>query len=164
MNDLSKIRIGYGYDLHRLLAGEAEGIALGGILVKCDKKILAHSDGDVLLHAICDALLGAAQLGDIGKHFPDTDARWKDIPSIELLKLTNEMLRDNSYSIINLDCTIILESPMLYPYISKMQENINSVLNGKAVNIKATRGEGLDAIGKGEAVAAHCVCLIQQQS
>lgn len=160
INPLQNLRIGLGYDLHPLVSGE--GIKLGGILIECDKKSVAHSDGDALLHAICDAMLGAAGLGDLGTHFPDTDNKWRDLDSSKLVKLTSELIHKHAYKLINLDCTIILEKPLVAPYMQPMQQKIACLLDVSAdsVNIKATRGEGLDALGRGEAIATHCACLL----
>ena len=166
-NGLPNIRIGQGYDLHALVAGDGDGdgIWLGGILIPCDKKTLAHSDGDVLLHAICDALLGACNIRgaeDIGAMFPDTDDNWKDVASSVLIKQCMEVLQANNYQVVNIDSTIVLERPLLADYKPQMRNNIAQLLgiDEDAVSIKATRGEGLDAIGRGEALAVHCVCLI----
>lgn len=168
--------IGYGYDLHTFRAGSkainaatnatadtTNEIMLGGVSIPCNKQIVAHSDGDVLLHAVCDALLGAAGLGDLGEHFPDTDDKWLNLAGAKLVKLTMEKIKHSNYRVLNLDSTIILEKPGLTPYKSKMRANLAILLETdiSAINIKATRNEGMDAIGRGEAIAAHCVCLLQ---
>jgi 2-C-methyl-D-erythritol 2,4-cyclodiphosphate synthase len=155
------MRIGNGYDIHRLTVGRP--LILGGITIPFDKGLLGHSDGDALTHAIIDALLGAAGLGDIGRHFPPGDAEYKDANSIDLLKQTLLLLRDANRSIVNVDSIIICEAPKLSPYISLMTENlaIALALKGSAVNVKAKTNEGLAELGAGEAIAAHAVVLIQ---
>ena len=160
---MNNIRVGYGYDLHRLEKGT--GLMLGGVSIECDKQIVAHSDGDVLLHALCDALLGAAGLGDIGEHFPDSDDQWKDAPGSKLVELTMAKLAPEKYHPVNLDFTVVLETPIITPHKQQMRETIAGLIGmpEHAVNIKATRGEGIGAIGKGEAIAAHCVCLLKSK-
>jgi 2-C-methyl-D-erythritol 2,4-cyclodiphosphate synthase len=155
------MRIGNGYDIHRLTVGRP--LILGGITVPFDKGLLGHSDGDALTHAIIDALLGAAGLGDIGRHFPPGEAEYKDANSIDLLKQTLLLLKDANRSIVNVDSIIICEAPKLSPYISLMTENlaIALALKGSAVNVKAKTNEGLAELGRGEAIAAHAVVLIQ---
>lgn len=157
------IRIGYGYDLHNLINSNTnKGFMLGGVSIPSDKEVVAHSDGDVLLHAISDALLGAAGLGDLGEHFPDTDAKWLNLPGAELVGLTLQKIKQLNYRVVNLDSTVILERPKLTPYKSQMRDNLATLLevDKSAVNIKATCNEGMDAIGKNLALAAHCVCLL----
>ncbi len=155
------IRTGFGYDLHRLEAGH--DLWLGGIKVNHDKGAVAHSDGDTLIHAICDALLGAAKLGDIGRHFPDQSEEFKNADSKELLSIVAKLLRNSNYSLSNIDCTIILEKPKLTHYIPDMEAKIASVLGIDAdqVSVKAKTNEKAGEIGAGNAVAAFAVCLIR---
>ena len=155
------MRIGNGYDIHQLAVGRP--LILGGITIAFDKGLAGHSDGDCLSHAIIDALLGAAALGDIGRHFPPDDARYKDADSIELLKETHMLLKENNRSIVNIDSIIICEAPKLSPYISLMIGNLALALGLKesAVSVKAKTNEGLGYLGAGEALAAHAVVLIQ---
>jgi 2-C-methyl-D-erythritol 2,4-cyclodiphosphate synthase len=155
------IRVGHGFDVHQLVAGRA--CIIGGVDIPHDKGLQGHSDADVLLHAICDALLGAAALGDIGKHFPDTDERYKDINSRQLLQHVTALLNAKHFLIDNIDATVIAEAPKLSPYIAQMCANIAedcNILVG-AVNVKATTSEKLGFIGRGEGIAAEAVCLIQ---
>ncbi|MBN1932720.1 MAG: 2-C-methyl-D-erythritol 2,4-cyclodiphosphate synthase [Desulfobacterales bacterium] len=154
------MQIGLGYDVHQLVAGR--NLVLGGITIPFEKGLLGHSDADVLVHAICDALLGAAGLGDIGIHFPDSDPKFKDICSMKLLADTYEMTRGKGFKIINLDSTVFAEAPKLAPYKKAMQENIARTLGIEPtyVNIKATTTEGLGIIGRGEGIAAMCIVLI----
>jgi len=153
-------RIGFGFDVHKLAEGRK--LILGGLEIPFEKGLLGHSDADVLLHAICDALLGAAVLGDIGKHFPDTDARFKGISSIELLKNVGELLRNNNYSVVNIDSTLVLERPKIAPYIDKMRKNIAEALSipVDAVSVKATTNEKMGFIGSGEGAVAYAVAMI----
>jgi len=155
------IRIGHGFDVHPLVAGRR--CIIGGVDIPHDKGLDGHSDADVLLHAICDALLGAAALGDIGKHFPNTDARYKGIDSRTLLQHVAALLRSKGYVPANIDATVIAEAPKLAPHIAAMCANIASdcgiALN--AVNVKATTSECLGFTGRGEGIAAEAVCLIQ---
>ena len=155
------MRIGHGYDIHRLTTGR--DLVLGGVRIPFDKGLLGHSDADVLLHAICDALLGAAGLNDIGSHFPDTDSRFKDASSIMLLKNTVDMIRDKGFEIVNIDTTIFAESPKLSPYRNAIKQRISDALNvsPERINIKATTMEGMGAIGNGEGIGAACVALIK---
>ena len=156
------MRIGHGYDVHRLTEGRK--LILGGVDIPYKMGLLGHSDADVLLHAICDALLGAAALGDIGKHFPDSDEKYKDINSVILLKKTAELLREKGYTVLNIDATVIAQAPKLSPYIEKMRDNISNTLNvdKDIMNIKATTEEGLGFTGAGAGIAAHAVCLIEE--
>ncbi|MBE8181942.1 MAG: 2-C-methyl-D-erythritol 2,4-cyclodiphosphate synthase [Candidatus Portiera sp.] len=158
------LSIGHGYDLHALIDGD--GFMLGGVTIPCDKKVVAHSDGDVLLHAICDALLGAAGLGDLGEHFPDTDDKWLNISGEKLVTLTLQKIKQCNYKVANLDSTVILESPKLSPYKLQMRDNIAALLevSKSSINVKATCNEGMDAIGSNLAIAAHCVCLLSSTS
>ena len=154
------MRIGQGYDVHRLC--EDRKLIIGGVQIKKEKGLLGHSDADVLLHAISDALLGAAALGDIGKHFPDTDEKYKGANSLELLAAVASLLEKENYSIINVDATIIAQKPKMSPYILQMRENIAKALKTDVNNIsvKATTEEGLGFTGKGEGISALAVCLI----
>ena len=157
------MRIGYGYDVHRLVEGRK--IIMGGVEIDYERGLLGHSDADVLLHAVMDSLLGAAALGDIGKHFPDTDERYKGISSIKLLKEVLNLINENNYCIINLDATIIAQKPKMRPYIDRMRENIADALNMdiSCVNVKATTEEGLGFTGEGLGIAANCICLIENK-
>ncbi|WP_026478126.1 2-C-methyl-D-erythritol 2,4-cyclodiphosphate synthase [Alkaliphilus transvaalensis] len=153
-------RVGMGYDVHRLVEGRK--LILGGVEIPYDKGLLGHSDADVLLHAIKDALLGAAALGDIGKHFPDTDEKYKDVDSLKLLEVVVAMLEDKGYRINNLDATIIAEKPKMAPYIEQMRENIAEAMKVAVedVNVKATTTEGLGFTGKGKGIAAEAIVSI----
>lgn len=155
------MRIGHGYDVHRLVSGRE--LIIGGENIPFEMGLLGHSDADVLLHAVCDALLGAAALGDIGRHFPDSDPRFEGIDSRILLRKTAELLRCKGYRIVNIDATVIAQRPKLAGFIEKMRENIASDcgIETDAVNIKATTEEGLGFTGKAEGIAAHAVCLIE---
>ena len=154
------IRVGHGYDVHRLV--EERDFILGGVTIPYEKGLLGHSDADVLLHAIADSILGAAGLGDIGKHFPDTDPKYKGADSRCLLRHVVSLLSERGYIIGNVDATILAQRPKLAPYISTMRENIaeDCNLDISAVNVKATTEEGLGFTGEGLGIAAHSVCLI----
>lgn len=154
------MRIGTGYDVHRLVAGRK--LILGGIEIPYDKGLLGHSDADVLTHAICDAILGAAGLPDIGHCFPDSDERFKDIYSIKLLERSMDMVRIRGLDIGNIDSTVYAQAPKLAPYREKIREKLAETLNISIdqVNMKATTTEGLGAIGQGEGIAAMCVVLL----
>jgi 2-C-methyl-D-erythritol 2,4-cyclodiphosphate synthase len=154
------MRIGIGYDVHPLVVGRP--LIIGGVTVPFDKGLRGHSDADVLSHAVCDALLGAAALGDIGLHFPDTDPRYKGIRSLELVRQTAAMIRESGYTVVNLDTVIMAEAPKFAPYRSAIQANLAEALGipCNAVSIKATTTEKLGAIGRGEGIAATCVALI----
>ncbi|MBW2037644.1 MAG: 2-C-methyl-D-erythritol 2,4-cyclodiphosphate synthase [Deltaproteobacteria bacterium] len=156
------MRYGFGYDIHRLVRGRK--LVLGGVTIPFEKGLLGHSDADVLLHAVCDALLGAAAMGDIGRHFPETDPRLKDISSINLLEKTFQMIRSKGLFVNNLDATVLAEAPRLAPYSVAMKKNIARVLETgpEQINVKATTMEGLGAIGNGEAIAAMCVVALCQ--
>ena len=147
------MRVGLGYDVHKLTEGR--DLILGGVKIPYEKGLLGHSDADVLLHAIMDALLGAAALGDIGKHFPDTDERYRGISSMELLKHVGKLLEEKLYLIENIDATIIAQRPKMLPYIEQMRENIAEVLGleKEQINIKATTEEGLGFTGSGEGIS-----------
>jgi 2-C-methyl-D-erythritol 2,4-cyclodiphosphate synthase len=155
------MRIGTGYDVHRLV--EDRALILGGVVIPYEKGLLGHSDADVLVHAIMDALLGAAALGDIGKHFPDTDARYKGISSIALLKEVKKLLDEELYIVGNIDSTIIAQRPKLAQFLPEMRENIAEALgiDVSQVNIKATTEEGLGFTGAGEGIASQAVCLLE---
>jgi len=155
------VRIGQGFDVHQLVAGRA--LVIGGVAIPYEKGLLGHSDADVLLHAICDALLGAAALGDIGRHFPDSDARYKGIDSRELLRHVAGLLRSRGYAVVNVDATIIAQAPRMAPHIAAMVANIAADLrvDPGAVNVKATTTEELGFTGRGEGIAASAVCLIE---
>ena len=154
------MRIGHGYDVHRLVSGRP--LIIGGVSIPFKLGLLGHSDADVLIHAVCDALLGAAGLGDIGKHFPDTDSTYKDIDSRLLLRKTSELIKEKGFNTVNADITVIAQKPKLASYIPEMKRNIASDLNipPDCINIKATTEEGLGFTGSGEGIAAHAVCLI----
>lgn len=156
------IRIGVGYDVHRLV--DNRPLILGGVKIPFDKGLLGHSDADVLVHAIMDALLGAAAMGDIGKHFPDTDEQYRNISSIELLRRVNEKLKAAGLGVVNIDSIIMAERPKLASYIDKMRENIKEVLGMdlSSINIKATTTEGLGFVGTGEGIAAQAVVLLEE--
>ena len=155
------MRTGIGYDIHRLAAGRK--LVLGGTDIPYEKGLLGHSDADVLAHAVCDALLGAAGLGDIGLHFPDTDPKYKGISSLTLLTLTNSMVCKKGLTIRNIDTIIFAESPKIGPYRKSMQQNLAAAVNVEpgCVNVKATTTEGLGVIGKGEGIGAMCVVLVE---
>lgn len=154
------MRIGHGYDVHRLVPGRP--LIIGGVSIPFELGLLGHSDADVLIHAVCDALLGAAGLGDIGKHFPDTDSAYKDIDSRLLLRKTAELIKEKGFNTVNVDITVIAQRPKLASYIPEMKKNISSDLNAApdCINIKATTEEGLGFTGSGGGIAAHAVCLI----
>jgi 2-C-methyl-D-erythritol 2,4-cyclodiphosphate synthase len=154
------IRIGTGYDVHRL--ADDRKLIIGGVDIPYEKGLLGYSDADVLIHAICDALLGAAGLGDIGKHFPDTDPRFKGIASLKLLGEVARLLGEKGFRVNNIDATIVAEHPKMAPHIPQMTANIASAarLDTGAVNVKATTTEGLGFAGKGEGMAAYAVCTI----
>lgn len=154
------MRIGMGYDVHRL--AEDRALIIGGVEIPYEKGLLGHSDADVLLHAVMDALLGAAAMGDIGKHFPDTDSAYKGISSLVLLEKVGELLRENGFIIENIDATIIAQAPKMRPYIDSMRENIARVLEVdiSCVNVKATTEEGLGFTGSGEGISSQAICML----
>ena len=154
------MRIGMGYDVHRLV--EERELVIGGVKIPYEKGLLGHSDADVLLHAVMDALLGAAALGDIGKHFPDTDPKYRGISSLELLRQVGDMLSEKGFLIENIDATIIAQAPKMRPFIDTMRENIASVLELDVdhVSVKATTEEGLGFTGTGEGISAQAVCML----
>lgn len=156
------MRIGHGYDVHRL--AENRRLVLGGVDIPFERGLLGHSDADALIHALCDALLGAAGLGDIGKLFPDTDSRYKGIDSRLLLRETVRLIITEGYSISNADITVIAQHPKLLPYIEQMRANLaeDMSLPASRINIKATTEEQLGFTGSGEGIAAHAVCLLNE--
>ena len=156
------MRIGHGYDVHRLLEGRK--LILGGVNIPYEKGLLGHSDADVLTHAVMDALLGAAALGDIGKHFPDSDPAYKGADSLALAREVAKLLKAKNYRVGNVDATILAQAPKLAPHIPQMRENLALALGipTDAVSVKATTEEGLGFTGTGEGIAAHAVCLIEE--
>ncbi|GAA0108752.1 2-C-methyl-D-erythritol 2,4-cyclodiphosphate synthase [Clostridium tertium] len=158
------MRIGLGYDVHRLVEGR--DLIIGGVKIPYEKGLLGHSDADVLLHAIMDSLLGASALGDIGKHFPDTDEKFKGISSIKLLEEVGKLLLSNGYSINNIDSSIIAQKPKMAPFIQQMRENIANALNIDLmqINVKATTEEGLGFTGNGEGISSQSICLLEVNS
>jgi 2-C-methyl-D-erythritol 2,4-cyclodiphosphate synthase len=157
------MRIGHGYDVHRLV--EDRALILGGVRIPFEKGLLGHSDADVLLHALMDAMLGAAALGDIGKHFPDSDARWEDADSMQLLREVKRLLDEAGYTLVNADCTILAQRPKLAPYIAQMRSGIARALgtDPDTISVKATTEEGLGFTGDGSGIAAHAVVLIERR-
>ena len=158
---MTNLRIGNGYDVHRLVIGRK--LILGGVEIENEVGCLGHSDADVLLHAVMDAILGAAALGDIGKHFPDTDEKYKGASSINLLIRVRELVESKGYSIVNIDSILVLQAPKVAPYINRMVENIAFALGipTDRVNVKATTEEKLGFTGSGEGVSAHAVALLE---
>ena len=156
-------RVGNGYDVHRLVEGRR--LIIGGVDIPHEKGLLGHSDADVLLHALCDALLGAAGLGDIGRHFPDSDQRYKGISSIHLLSRVSALLSDRGFLVTNVDSVIVAERPKMSPHIAAMVGNIAAALSidPALVNVKATTTEGLGFTGTGEGVAAYAVCMVSSR-
>lgn len=156
------MRIGMGYDVHKLVEGRK--LILGGVEIPYEKGLLGHSDADVLLHAIMDALLGAAALGDIGKHFPDTDPAYKGISSIRLLEHVADLLEEHQFLIENIDATIIAQRPKMRPYIDTIRENIAKALKIEAdqINVKATTEEGLGFTGSGEGISSQAICMLEK--
>lgn len=156
------MRIGLGYDVHRLV--ENRDLILGGVTIPYNLGLLGHSDADVLTHAIMDSLLGATALGDIGKHFPDTDPKYKGVSSIKLLKEVSKLLKENNYKIGNLDATIIAQAPKMAPHITEMRENIAKALDidFDRVNVKATTEEGLGFTGEGFGISSQCIALVNK--
>lgn len=155
------MRIGQGFDVHRLVPGRK--LVVGGVEIAHDKGLLGHSDADVLLHAICDALLGAAALGDIGRHFPDSDPKYRGIDSRELLRHVAQLLSEGKFAVSNVDATIIAQAPRMAPHIAKMVANIAADLgiDPGRVNVKATTTEELGFTGRGEGIAAQAICLLE---
>ncbi|MCU6763560.1 2-C-methyl-D-erythritol 2%2C4-cyclodiphosphate synthase [uncultured Roseburia sp.] len=155
------MRVGTGYDVHRLTAGR--DLILGGVKIPHELGLLGHSDADVLLHAVMDALLGAAALGDIGRHFPDTEEQYRGISSMKLLAYVSRLLREKGYRIENIDATVIAQKPKLRPYIAQMEQNMAKVLgvSQSQINVKATTEEGLGFTGSQEGIAAQAVCCLE---
>ena len=155
------MRIGHGYDVHKLVEGRK--LILGGVTIPHEKGLLGHSDADVLLHAVSDALLGAAALGDIGKHFPDTDDKFKDADSRLLLRRVVELLSEKGFKVGNVDATVIAQAPKLAPYIETMKNNIaeDCGVSADRINVKATTEEHLGFTGRKEGISAHAVCIIE---
>lgn len=158
---MSNFRIGHGYDVHKLEEGKK--FIIGGIEIDHDKGAVGHSDADVVIHVICDALLGALSLGDIGKHFPDTDDIYKGINSKILLKKVMKLVKEEKYQISNVDVTILLQKPKLRNYIDSMRDTLSNIMeiNKSQISVKATTTEGLGFVGREEGVAAHCVCILK---
>lgn len=156
------MRIGHGYDVHRLVEGRA--LILGGVNIPYEKGLLGHSDADVLAHAVSDALLGAAALGDIGKWFPDTDEQYKGADSLKLLSFVCALLKREGYAIGNIDATVLAQAPKLRPYIDEMRRNLASAcgISFDRMSVKATTEEGLGFTGAGEGIAVHAVCLLER--
>ncbi len=153
------MRIGFGYDSHRLAKGRK--LIIGGVEIPFEKGLTGHSDADVLCHAIMDAIIGALGLGDIGSHFPDSDPKWKNSVSVELLKYIVELAKVNGYSVTWVDTTVITEKPRLLPYIDKMKEALSETgIPVGLINIKAKTNEGMGFTGRGEGIAAYAVCLL----
>ena len=154
------MRVGFGYDVHRF--AENRALILGGVNIPYEKGLLGHSDADVLLHAVADSLLGAAALGDIGVHFPDTDMSYKNIDSMILLKRVSDLIESNGYRVVNLDATVVAQKPKISPYAKTMTENIAKCLNidVSCVNVKATTTEKLGFEGREEGISSHCICLL----
>jgi len=163
MLNIPGYRIGIGNDIHRLSFGRK--LILGGVRIPFEKGPVGHSDGDALAHAVCDALLGAAALGDIGRHFPDSSPKWHGVSSLKFLRHTRKLLKDAGYAIVNVDATIGLERPKLAPHIPSMRKRLSVALgiNLSQISVKAKTGEGVDAVGQGEAIRADAIALIQHQ-
>ena len=160
---MTNLRVGHGYDVHRLTEGRK--LILGGVEIPWEKGLLGHSDADVLVHAVMDALAGAARLGDIGKLFPDSDPVYKDISSLKLLGEVGRLLEERGFAVVNIDAALLAQAPKVAPYKDRMAENIAAALNIQAeqVNVKATTEEGLGFTGSGEGMAAHAVALIEKK-
>ncbi|HXX74328.1 MAG TPA: 2-C-methyl-D-erythritol 2,4-cyclodiphosphate synthase [Nitrospiraceae bacterium] len=160
----TKMRIGYGYDVHPLGAGRA--LILGGIEIPHSKGLLGHSDSDVLVHAVCDALLGAMGEGDLGQHFPSSDPKFKNMSSLKFLEDVAAKLKKKGYRIVNIDTVIVAQAPRLSTFLAAMQKRIAEVLgtDPDLINVKVKSGEGLDAVGREEGMMAHAICLIESAS
>ncbi len=152
--------VGIGYDIHKLVEGRE--LILGGISISASKGLEGHSDGDVLLHSICDSILGAIGEGDIGTHFPDTDSRYKDISSVLLLEKVWDIAKRKGYNIKNIDATVICEKPKLLPYFAQINKKICGILQFKNINLKAKTNNGIGPLGRGEGIAAISVCLLEE--
>lgn len=155
-----EIKVGFGYDVHRIVNGK--GLILGGVTIPCNKKFKGHSDADILLHSLCDALLGAANLRDIGYYFPNTDPQYKNISSSILLKKVYQLLRKNKWKVVNADCMIILEEPKIGRYIEEMKKNITKTIKTPYVSIKATTSESLGFVGQKKGAQCFSVVLIER--
>lgn len=157
------MRVGMGYDVHKLTEGR--DLILGGVKIPWEKGLLGHSDADVLIHAVMDALLGASALGDIGKHFPDTDSAYKGISSLKLLEYVMDLLEKNGFSVGNVDAVIIAQKPKMAPHIPQMRKNLAEAMRipEARVNVKATTEEGLGFTGRGEGIASQAVCLLEEK-
>lgn len=161
---MTAARIGIGYDFHRLEPGQR--LIVGGVEVPHDHGAVGHSDGDALAHAICDALLGAAGLGDIGQHFPDNDPQWRGVSSLKFLSGTAALLRERQLAVAHIDATVVLERPKLAPHFPEMARRLAGALGieRQRINLKAKTMEGLESVGRGEAIAAHAIALLETQS
>ncbi len=159
---MSNFRIGHGYDVHKLEEGKK--FVIGGIEIDHQKGAVGHSDADIVIHVICDALLGALSKGDIGKHFPDTDNKYEGIDSKILLQKVMKLVKEEKYQISNVDVTILLQKPKLRNYIDSMRDTLSNIMeiNKSQISVKATTTEGLGFVGREEGVAAHCVCILKQ--
>lgn len=159
---MTDLRIGHGYDVHRLTEGRK--LILGGVDIPFEKGLLGHSDADVLVHALMDAMLGAAAMGDIGKHFPDNDPQYSGADSLKLLERVCEIIKNAGYELVNADCTVLAQRPKLAPHISKMRENIAGKIkcDVSRISVKATTEEGLGFTGEGSGIAAHAVVLLEK--
>src|SRR5262249_13725763 len=157
-------RVGTGFDIHRLAEGRK--LILGGVEIPFEKGLAGHSDSDVLAHAVCDAMLGAAALGDIGTHFPDTDPRWSGVSSLRFIEHALALLEQEGYAISNVDAVVVTERPKLKPFIEAIRQNLAAVMrvDVDGVSVKAKTNEGLDAIGRGEAIAAHAVVAVYRET
>ncbi|MDP3804872.1 MAG: 2-C-methyl-D-erythritol 2,4-cyclodiphosphate synthase [Candidatus Omnitrophota bacterium] len=157
------MRVGVGYDIHRLV--EERKLFLGGVEIPYVKGLIGYSDGDVLLHAIADAMLGALSLGDIGEHFPNTDPQYKDIPSKEIVKKALQMISAKKYAISNVDTVVIAEDPKIFPFKNKILESLEEILGLKRdrINVKATTNEAVGSIGRGDAIAAYAVVMVEEK-
>jgi 2-C-methyl-D-erythritol 2,4-cyclodiphosphate synthase len=156
------LRVGQGYDIHALVPGRR--LVLGGVTIAHSHGLLGHSDADALAHALTDALIGAAGLGDIGRHFPDTDAQFLGADSLELLRLVMKQLTEENWAVVNADCTVIAQSPKLAPYVDKMASTLASCLQVEAsqINVKAKTNEHFDAVGLNQAISVHCIVLLMR--
>lgn len=154
------MRVGIGYDVHKLV--ENRDLIIGGVNIDHEKGLLGHSDADVLTHAVIDAIFGALAVGDLGKHFPDTDEKFKDVDSLKLLEYAYKLMDDNGYKIGNIDCTIIAQSPKMSPHLLNMRKNFSKILNTdlENINIKATTEEGLGFTGNKEGISSQAICLL----
>lgn len=158
------MRIGFGYDVHRWAEGRR--LIIGGVDVPHERGLEGHSDADVLLHAVADALLGAAALGDLGAHFPDADPKWKGADSRDLLREVVRLVRESGYRVNNIDATVVVETPMLRPFVAQMRSNLADCLevDATSVSVKATRGEGIGFVGREEGAAAYAVCTVMRRN